>query len=200
MAQKYYSEDIIRMAGEDPKTLTPYQRSLVRDFNAEIITPAMLSYHTGIDESQITHRIRDYNGYGINAATIRYIKDYGFIATTNPHPRTGKTKSVIFYIIRGGTGQDGYFGDEHEIQDAKRLIERGPAQKLGCLADAYELIIPLKREDEEKKEKQFSDQAIVRLKGQVQYSAAADARQRALISYMRQHPDATLAQFNASRR
>jgi lipoprotein-anchoring transpeptidase ErfK/SrfK len=39
----------------------------------------------------------------------------------------------------------------------------------------------------------FSDQAIVRAKGQVAYNAVSP-EQRKIVSYMRQHPDATLAE------
>ncbi len=44
----------------------------------------------------------------------------------------------------------------------------------------------------------FSDRAIVQLGGQVQYSAV-DPGQRWLVSYMRRHPGATLAEARASR-
>jgi len=177
----------------------------------EPITSAMLSYYTGIDESRINSLIRGrtfkdsygrvrtthgYRGIGLQAGTLRYRKDYGFLATTNPNG-AGKTHTVRFYIVVGQSGQDGYFGDDAEIEEVAEQIRAGKKKIGSPPMDADNVIIPLK--DDQIRERRFTNQEIVRLKGQVQYGAVSP-EQRPLVKYMREHPNATLAQFNAYQR
>ena len=88
--------DLSRMAEETPwEELTPYQRKLMRGIPDEPVTTADIARHTGIPESIIIKRIREYRSIGIKPSSLVYRSSRGFFAK----PRKGSKRWLIFYVV-----------------------------------------------------------------------------------------------------
>lgn len=181
---KYSGENIIHLAEDIPyKDLTPYQRKLVQAFN-QPVSPGDIAKASGIPTREINRRIEFYKGEGLDPNSLRSLGKYGIVAKS----RGGK--QVVFYVIQNQNGQRGYFGSYDEIERAARDIEEGKKVGSPPLDPDTSLWIPTIQVEKEESEKYYSDQGIVRRRGEVNINALPK-EQKPLAQYMRQHPEVT---------
>ncbi len=126
------------MLANRPKSeLTSYQRQLVKE-QGRTISAKEIATKTGIPESEINKRIQWYDVWsnrpvlGVDPGSIRFRRGEGYVA------RSTTGKKLVFYIVRTGNGQTGYFGSVADIQKLADNIDKAIYPELV----GAEIIIP----------------------------------------------------------
>lgn len=146
--RKEYREELSRL-GETIgwEDLTSLQKkSINAELGSEKVTPAMISYHTGIPESTIIKRMnsRHLGQGGVKPDSLRYRPSRGY------YGKTAQGENVVLYAVI----EPGYSGEKFYYWGTAADIDRAIRDKHGCPSppcpdDAdNEIIIPLKNSNE----------------------------------------------------
>lgn len=137
-----YEQELQRLAdsvGREDLTRTQ-KKAIDANLKDEKVSPAMVSYYTGIPEATIKSRMKDRH-LGKGAVTdLRYRPSRGF------YGRAPNGESVVLYAVRDPQEQGNYsafFGTASDIEHAIKDRENCPSPPCDD-DDNYEVVIPLK--------------------------------------------------------